>query len=49
MSDHYPIPVTVGTGELGPWDPVVETIETQIRCGCTHSLEHMYGHEKDEQ
>ncbi len=47
MANHYPYPVTVAVGELIGEQPVITSETTQIRCGCTDSLEHDYGHEQE--
>lgn len=47
MADHYPYPVVVEVGEEVGGLPVISTKTIQIRCGCTDTLEHDYGHEQE--
>lgn len=44
---HVPYPVTVEVGEDVGGVKVITGMVTQIRCGCTDSLEHDYGHEQE--
>ena len=46
-SDHYPVPVTVETGEDVGGVKIITDTTIQIRCGCRDDLGHDYGHETE--